>query len=110
MESIVTTDFAKFGYRELEITGKLLIIYAEYGVSFLGDGLTINLNINSGYVFLSDEDFNVGVLEDATAHIVQFFSCMECGHEGTQEEALEEDKDFLTYEGFCSKDCALKNM
>ena len=110
MESVITVDYSKFGYRELEIAGKLLALFAESGIDFLGDGLTVNFNVNSGYVFLSDSDFNVGVLDEKKEHIVQFFSCAECGYEGTQQQAVDEGKDFLAYEGFCSKDCALINL
>lgn len=110
MENIITVDYSKFGYRELEIAGKLLCVLAEGGIDFLSNGITVNFNVNSGYVFLSDEDYNVGMLDDKEVHIVQFFSCIECGYEGTQAQALDEGKDFEKYEGFCSKDCALKNL
>lgn len=110
MENIVTVDYSKFGYREIEIAGKLLALYSEGGVNFLGDGLSVNFNMNSGYVFLSDRDYNVGVLNDSGTKIVQFYTCYECGYEGTQELAKEEERDFITYDGFCSKDCALKNL
>lgn len=110
MDSVVTVDYSKFGYKELEIAGKLLSLYAEYGANFLNEGLTVNFNIHSGYVFLSDSDFNVGVLDDSEEHIVQFFSCYECSYEGTQEQAENEGKDFVTYGGFCSKECGLKNL
>jgi len=110
MEDIITVDYSKFGFRELEIAGKLLSLYAEGGIDFLGDGLKVHFNANSGYVFLSDNDLNVGVLNEAETHIVQFFTCMECGYEGTQQQGLNEGKDFLSYQGFCSKDCALINL
>lgn len=110
MDNLITVDYSKFGYRELEIAGKLLALYAEGDVDFLGDGLTVNFNTQSGYVFLSDEDYNVGVLNDNETAIVQFYSCYECGYEGTQEQAQEEEKDFVTYGGFCSKECGLKNL
>lgn len=109
MDSVITVDYSKFGYRELEIAGKLLALYAESGVDFLGDGLTVNFNTHSGYVFLSDEEFNVGILNDAETKIVQFFTCYQCGYEETQEQAKEEGRDFVTYGGFCSKDCVFNN-
>lgn len=110
MDNIVTVDYSKFGYRELEIAGKLLALYAEGGVDFLGDGLTVNFNTQSGYVFLSDEDYNVGVLNWDKTAIVQLFSCFECSYEGTQEDALDEGRDFVNYKGFCSKECEFKNL
>lgn len=96
-------DLSNFGYRELDIAGDLLKAYAENGSDFLNDGITLNFNPNSGNVFLSDEDFNVGVLEDGK--LVQFFSCPNCGNEGTQEEGKENEWDFVKYEGFCSSKC-----
>ncbi len=110
MENLVTVDYSKFGYRELDIAGKLLAIYSQGGVDFLEDGITVNFNMNSGYVFLSDSNYNVGVLADGETQIVQFFSCMECGYEGTQDDALMDEKDFVTYEGYCSEECYSKNM
>lgn len=110
MDSVITADYSKFGYRELEIAGKLLALYSERGVNFLNDGLTVNFNMHSGYVFLSDEDYNVGVLNEDGNAIVQFYSCYECDYEGTQEQALEDGRDFVTYGGFCSKLCAFGNL
>lgn len=110
MDTIVTTDISKFGSRELAIAAQLLEIYAQGGVAFIGENATLNFNTQSGYVFLSDEDFNVGILDNEGCHVVQFYSCAECGYEGTQDEALDESRNFVKYEGFCSKDCALKNL
>jgi hypothetical protein len=73
----------------------------------LGDGITLNFNLNSGYVFLSDEDYNVGVLEDK--ELVQFYNCPQCGFEGTQSQAIDEGKDFVAHNGYCSKECEDKN-
>ena len=100
---IVTTDLSKYGYKELVEAGELLNAYAENGSEFLGDGLTLNFNMNSGYVFLSDEDYNVGVLEGHK--VVQFFSCPQCGFEATQEDAKAEEKDFEAHNGYCSQSC-----
>ena len=107
---IVTADFSKFGYVDLRLAVQLLQVYSEKGADFLGQGLTVNLNTNSGYVFLSDEDYTVGVLNYKGTAIVQFYSCPECGYENTQEEAEFEEKDFIRFEGFCSKECFEKNQ
>jgi hypothetical protein len=103
MNDIVTTDLSEYGYTELYEAGELLKAYAKNGCQFLNDGITLNLNKDSGKVFLSDEDFNVGVLEDDK--LVQFYSCYECGNEGTQEEGEENKWDFEKHHGYCSKDC-----
>jgi len=60
--SIITADFSKFGYRELKLASELLQAYLEQGADFLTEGITLNFNINSGFVFLSDEDYNVAML------------------------------------------------
>jgi hypothetical protein len=109
MDYIVTTDISQFGYIELETAGKLLSLYSEYGCEFLTEGLTLNFNQQSGYVFLSDTEYHVGVLDESEAHIVQFFTCSECGYEGTQESAAEEGKDFVVNSGYCSERCFRKN-
>lgn len=105
---IVTADLSEFGYMELFEAGKLLLAYAENGSEFLGDGITLNFNKLSGYVFLCDEDYNIGLLEEGA--IVPFYSCPQCGNEGTQEEGKENNWDFEKYHGYCSKECENKNI
>jgi len=107
MTDIQTADLSRFGYRELDEAGVLLKAYAEDQTDFLNEGLTLNFNANSGIVFLSDEDYNVGVLEDGK--VVQFFSCAQCGYEGTQADAVEDEHDFEGNEGYCSKKCKKEN-
>lgn len=82
----ITQDLEKFGNIELKIASELLSALAEINTksNFFGEGLTLNFNTGSGYVFLSDEDFNVGVMEEGK--LVQFFTCSECGWEGTKSE------------------------
>ena len=111
----VTSDLTKFGFRELDMAADLLKAYAANGSDFLTDGVNVFMNTNSGNVFLCDEDMNVGVLErgegenDIDNKVVQFYSCPQCGNEGTQSEGLEEKWDFEKYEGYCSKECRNKN-
>ena len=85
---IVTTDLSKYGYTELIEAAELLKAYSERNAKFLGDGLTLNFNMNSGYVFLSDEDYNVGLLTD-DGKLEQFFSCSNCGFEGFKEDFID---------------------
>lgn len=108
MNTLITADFSQFGIRELIFAQLLLKAYAEEGADFLGCGLTVNFNLNSGYVFLSDEDYNVGMLDEGETHIVQFYTCPECGYEGTQHDAISEEKDFNTNNGYCSRICLEK--
>lgn len=107
VETAVTNDLTRFGFRELDEAADLLKIYANNGCTFLEDGVTVWLNKYSGKVFLSDEDYNVAVVEGGK--LVQFLSCPNCGYEGTQAEAQDELKDFEKYEGFCSEECLATN-
>lgn len=107
-ESIVTKDLKKFGNRELDIAADLLKALANNGrPDFLGDEVEVWFNTHSAYVFLSDEDYNVAVLEDDK--LVQFYTCANCGYEGTQVDAKDEGKDFIKYNGYCSKKCENEN-
>lgn len=101
--NIVTTDLSKYGYRELNEAANLLKAYSENGSDFLGNGLQLNFNMNSGYVFLTDEDFNVGIIENGK--LVQFYSCFNCGNEGTQEDGKNKGWNFKKYKGYCSRKC-----
>ena len=109
MNTIITADFSQFGIRELLLAQFLLKAYAEHGAEFLESGLTLNFNSSSGYVFLSDADYNVGVLDESEEYIVQFYTCPQCGYEGTQHEAISEEKDFNSFDGYCSPGCLEKN-
>lgn len=82
MSSENTRDIAKFGNRERDIAGKLLQL--AYKAEFLSYGVAIEFNPNSGMVFLVDEDYNVGVLNEDETEVVQFITCSECGYEGTK--------------------------
>lgn len=104
----VTNDLTKFGYRELDIAADLLKAYAENGSSFLEDGVQVWFNANSGEVFLSDSEYNVAVLEGRK--LAQFYSCPECGYEGTNSDAIADRHNFEQYQGFCSKECFNKNQ
>lgn len=84
MSDIVTTDLSRFGYRELKMAASLLAAYCESQPDFLSDGVTVMFNLHSGCVFLTDEDFNVGMMNDET--LEQFHSCPECGAEGFAQE------------------------
>ena len=86
MGEIVTSDISQFGYREIAIAAELRGEYAKRPAEFLGDGVSVSFNTHSGCVFLSDEDFNVGVM--VGGELVQFFSCPECGNEGVKEDGF----------------------
>ena len=79
-----TKDMSKFGYREIAEAGRLLTAYAEQGCDHLGDGVAVWFNQESGNVFLSDEDYNVAMINGDK--IEPFYTCPYCGHEGFLEE------------------------
>lgn len=92
-DPVVTCDLSRFGYRELQEAAKLLTAYCEDASTtfFLGDGVQLCFNTNSGYVFLTDEDYNVGMLND-DGKISQWHNCS-CGHEGFIEDMRHEPQD-----------------
>jgi len=84
MSEVVTADISRFGGREIQEAIELLTAYMKQDTRWLGDGLTLNFNMDSGYVFLSDEDYNVGMMN--RGELEQWFSCPYCGHEGFLED------------------------
>lgn len=79
-----TTDLQDFGFRELRMAAELLTAYCENPPEFLSDDVHLMMNSNSGYVFLTDEDFNVAMMSGGK--LEQFHSCPECGAEGFAED------------------------
>ena len=91
MEKIITVDLSKFGYREIDLAVELLKAYGEQALNLdIGDGLTLNFNSSSGYVFLSDNDCNTYMMNGS--NLEQWFYC-DCGHEGFKEDMEHEPKD-----------------
>jgi len=84
--SDVTKDLTQFGYRELGMAGDLLkaIKTDKDKTEYLYNGVELQFNPNSGNVFLSDEDYNVAMMNGDD--LEDFFSCPICGHEGFKEE------------------------
>lgn len=99
-EEIVTSDLSKFGYRELMELELLLKAYREQGLpkDFDNDEVVPIMNSNSGYVFLTNSNYQVAMLTDDNK-LQSFYSCPQCGHEGFLEdiEHNESDKDCQEY-------------
>ncbi len=74
----VTNDWSKFGYIELEEAKNLLSHIKE--IDSFGK-VEVFFNMNSGYVFLTDEDYRVWMMSDENT-IEEWFNCPYCGHEG----------------------------
>ena len=76
----VTSDLTNLGSCELDIVGELLRAFRleKDKTRFLGDEVQLLFNPYSGCVFLSDEDYNVAMMNGDL--LEDFFSCPECGH------------------------------
>ena len=89
-----TEDFSKFGNREIKIASELLTAYIEDGlpVGMEFDGLKIGFNMNSGFVFLINENYDVAMTEDGKT-LYAFYTSPYEGKEGTYEELKDEYED-----------------
>ena len=90
---VYTEDLSKFGYRELNEAGKLLLAI-EKGLpdDFYDDEIKVGFNRNSGYVFLTNSDYQVAMIDDE-GKLYSFYSTPYEGREGSYEELLEEYDD-----------------
>lgn len=79
-----TTDLSEFGFRELKLAAELLTAYCETPPDCLGDGVHVMMNRHSGYVFLTNENFAVAMMNGD--RLEQFHVCPECGAEGFAED------------------------
>ncbi len=86
MDEIVTSKLEDFGFRERVILEKILHIWNTEGLSpiFYDEDVKFFLNKNSGCVFLSNEDYQVLMLNDDKLEL--FYSCPICSHEGFLED------------------------
>ena len=91
---MTTTDLSKFGFRELEETAQLLTAYINGGVpeDFEEDGVTVMFNQNSGYVFLTNSEFQAAMLDD-DGKLYSFYTTPYEGLEGSYEDLMEQYKD-----------------
>lgn len=82
----VVTDLAKFGWRELRLARDLLNAMIEDGVpdDFDDEGIQVAFNLESGYVFLTNEQCDVAMLNGDK--LESWYWCPECGHEGFAED------------------------
>jgi hypothetical protein len=79
---VVTSDLSEFGFIERQEAGRLLLALGtnKDHTRFLGSGVQVFMNKNSGYVFLTDEDYNTAML-DCDGILQDFITCPECGNE-----------------------------
>lgn len=74
-------DLSAFGRRELRMLQSLLKALNEKNETQVFSGVEkIGFNMNSGMVFLVDDNHNVAIEENGS--LVDFLTCFECGNEG----------------------------
>ena len=81
-----TTNLAEFGYRELDMAADLLKAYAngKGPDEFYTEGVTLMMNQNSGNVFLTNDDYQVLMMNGDSLEIWHYTPYE--GHEGFAED------------------------
>ena len=88
-----TQDLSQFGYREKKEAGELLSIYGtDDDISDLGDGVKVEFNLNSGYVFLVDENLNTAMINPDSGLLENWYFLSYNGNEGFLSDLLEDLK------------------
>lgn len=100
-----TQDLARFGYREKALAAELLTLMLDQGLpdDFTDQDVTVEFNPNSGYVFLTNCDYQAAMAYDGK--LESFYYTPYAGHEGFYDELVtqcfedenwhEEDIEFL---------------
>ena len=99
MIEIVTADLSRFGHRERVMAEELLRAWRVQGLpnGFANEEVTVNLNTHSGYVFLSNEDYDVAMMNGD--NLESYFCDFETGEEGFFEELSEESRNRINNGG-----------
>ena len=88
-DNIVTIDLRDFGYREIAMTRDLLTAYiSKNNTVYLGDGVQVAFNTHSGYVFLTDEDYNTAM--ECDGELLDWIVTPYEGHEGFYDDLMQE--------------------
>jgi hypothetical protein len=90
MNETVTTNLTLFGRREIRLAQQLLTAWLEQGLptDFYDDEVQIFMNRISGYVFLSNSDYQVAMMNSDELEI--YYTDFETGEEGFADELSEE--------------------
>ena len=90
MNDPTTSDLSKFGARERSMLADLLRAWNNQGLpnDFEDTDVTPVLNMNSGYVFLTNDDYQVAMLNGG--NLESFYSTPYDGHEGFWEDLQRE--------------------
>jgi len=91
-----TENLADFGFRELKEAGKLLTAISN-GLpdDFDIEGIKVAFNQNSGYVFLTNSEYQVAMVDDEEGNLYSFYSTPYEGREGCFEELMDEYDDMV---------------
>lgn len=86
MKEVTTTNLAEFGYREREMLITLLQAWHSQGLpaGFYDEEVVPMMNKNSGYVFLTNADFQTAMMNGDKLEM--WNNCFNCGHEGFEED------------------------
>lgn len=90
MSDFYTEDFGKFGARERGMLREILQAWNEQGLpeDFSDDNVRPAFNMNSGFVFLVNEDCQTAMMNGDK--LESFYSTPYDGHEGFWDELVEE--------------------
>lgn len=104
-----TTNLADFGARERKMLCDLLTAWNEQGLpdDFDSDGVVPMLNTQSGYVFLTNDNCDVAMMNGD--NLEMWYVCPYCGHEGFKDDmahdpASEECTEYLAQIGVVELD------
>ena len=89
---MVTENLEDFGSRERALLRDLLTAWNEQGLpeDFYSEKVRPAFNINSGYVFLTNEECQVAMLNGDK--LENWYNCFNCGHEGFKERITDDGK------------------
>lgn len=96
-----TRDLTQFGIRERRLMIDLLQAWEDQGLpeDFEYDKVVVEFNSHSGYVFLTNSDYQVAMINNNTDRLESWYSCPICGHEGFLED-MEHGEEYLQSIGF----------
>lgn len=87
--SITTTDFADFGWRERKLAAELLTAACNQGfpADFEDSGVQVMMNCNSGSVFFTNDDYQVAMMNGD--RLESYYTTPYSGYEGFADELKE---------------------
>ena len=92
-ESPLTSDLSRLGARERKMLMELLEAWDKHGLpdDFEYDEVNFAFNTHSGYVFLTNAEFQVAMMNGDK--LESWYNCPYCGHEGFKEDMQHDAQD-----------------